>query len=235
MATPLHSPKARGYDSWLGYWHHANDYWSFGEGTCADSFEGGATGSRPQKEALVRDLWRYNGSTDFQQHSVASAAVVDRDVTDIGSPARDLQNADFCSQTHQNNSNVTCVFEEQILLDRVLKLINGFGARQANPKKVKDDTSDGMFLLWSSHLVHMPLQAPAAFVRKFSDVDDPQRQMMRAMTNFLDDAVGQMIAALEANGLWNDTLIVGHADNGGEFFFDTGGTLAGRWPKSVFR
>lgn len=215
MATPLHSPKARGYDSWLGYWHHANDYWSFGEGTCADSYEGGA---RPQKEALVRDLWRYNGSTGFQQHAAVSGVVDGRDDTDtdIGSPALDLQNADFCSQTHQNNSNVTCVFEEQILLDRVLELINGFGARQAHPEAVKGDTSDdGMFLLWSSHLVHMPLQAPAAFVSKFSDVDDPQRKMMRAMTNFLDDAVGQMVAALEANGLWNDTLIVGHADNGG--------------------
>ena len=28
MATPMHAPQARGYDSWLGYWHHANDYYS---------------------------------------------------------------------------------------------------------------------------------------------------------------------------------------------------------------
>ena len=27
MATPAHHPKARGFDQWLGYWHHANDYW----------------------------------------------------------------------------------------------------------------------------------------------------------------------------------------------------------------
>lgn len=25
MATEAHHPRARGYDSWLGYWHHTND------------------------------------------------------------------------------------------------------------------------------------------------------------------------------------------------------------------
>eukprot|EP01061_Rhynchopus_euleeides_P023725 TRINITY_DN3848_c0_g1_i6.p1 TRINITY_DN3848_c0_g1~~TRINITY_DN3848_c0_g1_i6.p1 ORF type:complete len:518 (+),score=221.64 TRINITY_DN3848_c0_g1_i6:80-1633(+) len=28
MATPRHSPAGRGYESWLGYFHHANDYYT---------------------------------------------------------------------------------------------------------------------------------------------------------------------------------------------------------------
>ena len=28
MATELHSPWARGFKQWLGYWHHSNDYWT---------------------------------------------------------------------------------------------------------------------------------------------------------------------------------------------------------------
>lgn len=28
MATEQHSPWSRGYDTWLGYWHHSNDYWT---------------------------------------------------------------------------------------------------------------------------------------------------------------------------------------------------------------
>ena len=28
MATPAHTPRGRGYDSWFGYFHHANDYWT---------------------------------------------------------------------------------------------------------------------------------------------------------------------------------------------------------------
>ena len=27
MATPRHTPLGRGYESWLGYFHHSNDYW----------------------------------------------------------------------------------------------------------------------------------------------------------------------------------------------------------------
>ena len=27
MATPEHSPKGRGYETWYGYYQHANDYW----------------------------------------------------------------------------------------------------------------------------------------------------------------------------------------------------------------
>eukprot|EP00755_Sulcionema_specki_P037438 Sspe_Gene.22930::Locus_8817_Transcript_1_1_Confidence_1.000_Length_1687::g.22930::m.22930 len=28
MATPAHTPIGRGYQTWFGYYHHANDYWS---------------------------------------------------------------------------------------------------------------------------------------------------------------------------------------------------------------
>jgi len=34
MATERHSPSARGYGNWLGYWHHANDYWTLEEEDC---------------------------------------------------------------------------------------------------------------------------------------------------------------------------------------------------------
>ena len=50
MATPQHSPRARGYQSWLGYWHHSNDYWSQQQESCA---------GRP-----MRDLWRSNDTFD---------------------------------------------------------------------------------------------------------------------------------------------------------------------------
>ena len=30
MATPEHTPLGRGYDSWLGYYQHANEYWAKG-------------------------------------------------------------------------------------------------------------------------------------------------------------------------------------------------------------
>jgi len=33
MATPVHTPRGRGYDSWMGYYQHANDYWTKGMGS----------------------------------------------------------------------------------------------------------------------------------------------------------------------------------------------------------
>jgi len=35
MATPDHTPHGRGYQRALNYFHHANDYWSMSEGSCA--------------------------------------------------------------------------------------------------------------------------------------------------------------------------------------------------------
>ena len=40
------------------------------------------------------------------------------------------------------------------------------------------------------------------------------------MVGFLDDAVGEIVAALEARELWNNTLFVMSSDNGGPVYFN---------------
>ena len=165
MATPLHAPSARGYDSWLGYWHHANDYWSFGEGTCSDGADAANAADRVVglgNDVTVRDLWRYNRSSD-------SGSSANNATSSVGEPAFDLQNADFCSQAKQNNSNVTCVFEEQILVDRVLDILNEYGTRSGTgnpyssdsvPMLANADNADSaqtpLFLVWSCLLYTSP-------------------------------------------------------------------------------
>jgi len=178
MATAAHAPHARGFDSWLGYWHHANDYWTFAEGACEGS--------------KVRDLWRSN--------------------TDLGvdEPATELQNPETCSQQHQGG----CVYEEELLTDEVVRLINAANA-----------STDPLFLFWSTHLVHFPLQAPRSYLEGFHFVDNDLRRHMAAMVSYLDDAIGRVVASLHQAGLWEKTVIVAHSDNGGEIMF--GGTCAG--------
>lgn len=39
MATPDHTPEGRGYDTSLGYFHHANDYWTEHVGEFVDMWE----------------------------------------------------------------------------------------------------------------------------------------------------------------------------------------------------
>ena len=171
MATELHHPRARGYDSWLGYWHHSNGYWSQTVESCSGV-------------GAVKDLWKYNATYD--------------------GPAVMFQNGDSCSQNNQQPSGENCVYEEEIFANEVLNVINAH------------DPKDPLFLFYSMHLAHMPLEVPKKYEDEFSFIEDKYRRLNHAMVKYLDDKVGDVVNALKINGLWNNTLLVFHSDNGGE-------------------
>ena len=73
-----------------------------------------------------------------------------------------------------------------------------------------------LFLLAAFHAVHDPLEAPEADVAPFAKlVADRDRRVLGGMVAGVDRAVGAMRAALEARGMWEDTLVVVTTDNGG--------------------
>ena len=61
------------------------------------------------------------------------------------------------------------------------------------------------------------MQAPQSYVDRFAGKTDGviERQMVLAMTAFLDDAVGNVTAALHATGLDENTIVIFVSDNGG--------------------
>ena len=179
MATEDHHPRSRGYDSWLGYWHHSNDYWQHTEEKCDGT--------------PVRDLWSYNALTYAQR--------VGKQTSD--EPALAYANPSWCSQ--KNQTDVACVFEEKLFVDEVKAAIEA-AASSDKP----------LFLVWSSHLVHYPLQVPSEYVERFSFIDDENRKLNHAMANYLDDAIGQVVALLKERDMWNNTILAFHSDNGGE-------------------
>lgn len=72
------------------------------------------------------------------------------------------------------------------------------------------------------HAVHTPVDAPAEFLKLYDGVkfhDDPAKQnsrlRMAAMVAQVDAKIGQMVAALEATGQRDNTLIIFTSDNGG--------------------
>ena len=195
MATPLHHPRNRGFDSWLGYWHHANDYWSHVEDSCG------------LLKSSVRDLWLYDADAG------------------LDGPARALQNGESCSQSNQapggGGGNASkCEFEEALFTRSVQAVLEDHAANHS---------SEALFLVWSMHLVHMPLQVPQDYLDRFAYVDDPHRRLMHAMVAYLDDAVGKVVGTLKSTGLWEDTLVVFHADNGGEIL-GAGVCGGNNWP-----
>jgi hypothetical protein len=76
-------------------------------------------------------------------------------------------------------------------------------------------------ILWSVHLAH-PLAASLAPWQVPEEYCDPaitttrNKQAMFGMIRFMDEAVGNVTTAMKALGLWNNTLLVFSADNGGE-------------------
>ncbi|KAJ8613034.1 hypothetical protein CTAYLR_004065 [Chrysophaeum taylorii] len=88
--------------------------------------------------------------------------------------------------------------EEYLFRDRMLSVI----AKATKP----------LFLQYDSKLAHYPLQAPEEYQREPGVVPDNTR-VYHGMVRFLDDQLAAIVGALEP--VWNSTLVVFSADNGG--------------------
>jgi arylsulfatase A-like enzyme len=69
------------------------------------------------------------------------------------------------------------------------------------------------FLHLAYNAPHLPLQVPQSYYDRFSNLKDPRRTFV-AMISALDDGIGRVLSALDANGIREDTLIVFLSDNG---------------------
>ena len=76
----------------------------------------------------------------------------------------------------------------------------------------RHDGGSPFFLYLPFNAVHNPNDAPQEYIDLYSDSSDPeQRGQLKAM----DDAIGQVLNALDAKGVLDDTLIMFLNDNGG--------------------
>lgn len=74
-------------------------------------------------------------------------------------------------------------------------------------------TGEPFFLYVPFNAPHYPMHAPARYLDRFSDLP-PERRIMAAMLAAVDDAVGEVVAALERHGLRENTCIYFQSDNG---------------------
>jgi hypothetical protein len=98
-----------------------------------------------------------------------------------------------------------------------------------------DHQPQPLFLCYTSHIVHEPLQVPTEAFDEFGmiasskvrdyvasdatgDAGIPHRQTYHAMVYYMDGVVGEMRKALEDSGLWATTLWFHQSDNGGPSF-----------------
>lgn len=76
------------------------------------------------------------------------------------------------------------------------------------------DKAAPMFLYVSFNAPHTPLQAPEAYLSRNARIEDPYRRTYAAMVTALDDGVGRIVSALEAEGIARNTLLIWASDNG---------------------
>ena len=210
MATPDHTPRGRGYQTAMNYFHHCNDYWSMVDGIKCNA---AGTGEAPRRVSIV-DLWRSDGvSYEGPAHGYNNSCVVAE--PDGQPPAGECVPGPAGDEWHAG-------YEDSLLEQEVLRTI---GAH---------DAAEPLFLFWAPHIVHTPLQLPDEYMGKFDFIaptDKPthQRQRYHAMVNFADAMVGNVTAALREKGMWDDLLLVFSTDNGGPIYFN-GSAGANNYP-----
>jgi arylsulfatase A-like enzyme len=89
------------------------------------------------------------------------------------------------------------------------------------------DTSKPLFLYIPFNAVHSPFQAPQPYIDKYRKIKLNKRRIYAAMTTAMDDAIGQIVAALEKRRMTRNTLVIFCSDNGGVGGIADNGPLRG--------
>jgi len=93
---------------------------------------------------------------------------------------------------------------------------------------INEHADQPFFMCFWLYDVHAPFQSKPELIEKWKqrvDPSNPQRSpTMAAMIEVMDDNVGRVLDALEANGIANDTIVIFTSDNGGNMYDVADGT-----------
>jgi len=112
-------------------------------------------------------------------------------------------------------------YEEDLFLEHSLDIIDKH-----------DPNEKPLFLFHSAHLLHTPLQIPDVWLKNFTHIQvkgksDNLRRQYAAMTQYMDNQINQLVEALKKKKMWENTLFVFMADNGGPLYSPAS---ANNWP-----
>uniref|UniRef100_A0A0B7ANH2 Sulfatase N-terminal domain-containing protein n=1 Tax=Arion vulgaris TaxID=1028688 RepID=A0A0B7ANH2_9EUPU len=105
--------------------------------------------------------------------------------------------------------NYTGLYSTDIFRDEAVRIIN------------EHNKSEALFLYLPFQSVHsgngdgIHLQAPVAYINRFSYIQNMNRRTYAAMVSALDDAVGVVYDTLQKNDMLNNSIIIFTTDNGG--------------------
>jgi len=87
---------------------------------------------------------------------------------------------------------------------------------------IEEKREKPFFLYLAHHVPHYPLDEPDVWMSVYDNEDMfPSRTLFAASVTHMDDAIGQIIDALERTGQRENTLILFTSDNGGQFSWNS--------------
>lgn len=93
---------------------------------------------------------------------------------------------------------------------------------------INEHKNQPFFMCFWLYDVHAPFQCKPELIEKWKQRVDPSNSQrsptMAAMIEVMDDNVGRVLDALEANGIANDTIVIFTSDNGGNMYDVADGT-----------
>ena len=144
----------------------------------------------PKGRGFDTSFGYFNAANDYYKKTIYSCK---------NTPIKDLWDTDKPASDNTGEEH----YEEALFKDRLLSVITDH------------DPSEPFFLYYAPHIVHGPYQVPEKYLKKFDFIRNELRQVYRAMVNYLDDVVGELVQALKTKGMWDNTLFVVSSDNGG--------------------
>jgi arylsulfatase A-like enzyme len=78
------------------------------------------------------------------------------------------------------------------------------------------DKTRPLFLYVAFSAPHQPLQAPAEYLERYKSIENGPRRRYAAMVSCMDDAIAEILRALEKQGMDRNTLVLFLSDNGAE-------------------
>ncbi len=93
--------------------------------------------------------------------------------------------------------------------------------REAAQFITESPTDEPFFLYVAFNAPHLPLQAKEEDIAKYADrVEDPKRRIYAAMVDSMDQAIGQILAAIDEKEIAENTFMLFFSDNGATRYGD---------------
>ncbi len=105
------------------------------------------------------------------------------------------------------------IYRDDYQVDAPPHLTSEFGKRAAEYVRQESDSPFLLYLTFNA--VHNPLQPEKEHLKRFAHITDERRRAYAALLSGLDDAIGEVLAALNDSNKLENTLVFFISDNGG--------------------